>query len=131
MSIKVLIIEDDVLIAQLLESSLLHHKFKVFVANSGLDGIEAVRQFNPNVILLDLMMPYVSGWEVCRTIRTFSQVPIMILSAVTDSDKVVRVLDEGANDYLVKPAPAGVLVSRLKKLAQNVHKGLETSINLN
>jgi DNA-binding response OmpR family regulator len=92
--------------------------FEVFTVNSGAEAIKATRDLNPNVIVLDLMMPGITGWEVCRTIRTFSQVPILVLSAVVDSEMVMQSLEEGANDYLVKPVPRGVLISHIKNLVQ-------------
>lgn len=117
--IKVLIVDDDVSTAKMVGLMLQQEGLETFVVNSGREGIEAVHQLNPDVIILDLMMPGIDGWQVCRTIRTFSQVPILIFSSVIDSERVSRALAEGANDYLVKPVPSGVMVSRLKKLANN------------
>lgn len=118
---KVLIIDDDVLVTNMIKETLDPDSFEVFVANSGSEGIETTRQLKPDVIVLDLMMPGMSGWEVCRTIRTFSQVPILVLSAVIDSERVTRALDDGADDYLVKPVPTGMLASRIKRLMKNAH----------
>jgi len=64
------------------------------------------------------MMPGMDGWQVCTEIRKFSTVPILIMSAVIDSTLVMRALDIGADDYLVKPIPVGVLVARLKRLVR-------------
>ena len=96
--------------------------FEVTSVNSGSAGIAATQQLNPDVIVLDLMMPGVDGWQVCRKIRSFSQVPILILSAVIDSEQVNRALNEGANDYLVKPARLDELVAHMKKLVENSPK---------
>jgi DNA-binding response OmpR family regulator len=117
-STKVLVIDDDILVANTLKDALHRDTFEVFTANSGSDGIELARQVAPEVIVLDLMMPGMSGWEVCRAIRTFSQVPILILSAVVDPEMVTQALDEGANDYMVKPVAFSVLAARLKRLTQ-------------
>jgi DNA-binding response OmpR family regulator len=116
--IKVLVIDDDILVTNTLKDALNRDTFEVFIANSGSEGIELARQVEPEVIVLDLMMPGMSGWEVCRAIRTFSQVPILILSAVVDPEMVTQALDEGANDYMVKPVAFRVLASRLKRLTQ-------------
>jgi DNA-binding response OmpR family regulator len=116
--IKLLIIDDDPALTQTLERFLELKNFEVKVANSGSAGIEAARQWNPDVISLDLMMPGVDGWQVCAAIRKFSQAPILIYSAVINPDMVERALDEGANDYLVKPTPPGVVASRLQRLAR-------------
>jgi DNA-binding response OmpR family regulator len=118
MLFKVLIIDDDILYTSVLETILPHDTFEVIVKNSSQEGLEAVRQVNPDVVVLDLMMPGLSGWQVCQTIRTFSQVPILIVSAVADSAKILEVLDAGADDYLLKPTTPGVLTSRLRTLAR-------------
>ena len=115
---KLLIIDDDRNLTKMLERFLEHKKFKVRVANSGSVGIEAARQWNPDVISLDLMMPGIDGWQVCAAIRKFSQAPILIYSAVINPDLVERALDKGANDYLVKPTPPGVVALRLQRLAR-------------
>ncbi len=99
-------------------SLLKQHDFDVSTAHSGQVGIETARHLAPDIVIVDLMMPGVDGWEVCRTIRTFSQVPILVISAVTDSARVMRALDEGATDYLIKPVPPGLIIARLKKLVQ-------------
>lgn len=117
--LKLVIIDDDILLTDMLKVTLPADIFAIFVANSGGEGIETVRQVEPDVIMLDLMMPGISGWDVCRTIRTFSQTPILVVSAVIDSQGVMQALEAGADDYLLKPLPQGMLlISRLKKLAQ-------------
>jgi len=113
---RVLIIDDDATTLRMLREMLRQAKFNVFTANSGADGIEAARQLNPDVVVLDLMMPEINGWDVCRAIRGFSNMPILVLSAVTDSQKVVHSLEAGADDYLVKPVPKGVLVAHINQL---------------
>jgi DNA-binding response OmpR family regulator len=115
---KVLVIDDDSLVSNTIKDALHRDTFEVFIANSGSEGIELTRQVEPEVIVLDLMMPGMNGWEVCRAIRAFSQVPILILSAVVDPERVTQALDEGANDYMVKPVAFSVLASRLKRLTQ-------------
>ncbi len=113
---KILIIDDDIFITTSMAAWLSGETYEVHVAHSGPQGIKAVRELEPDVVILDLMMPGMSGWEVCREIRKFSQVPILILSAVVDSDLVMQILIEGATDYLVKPVPPGVMISQLKRL---------------
>ena len=115
-TIKVLIIDDDVLITGLLTKMMEFAGFEAYAENSGLAGVEAVRRLNPDVVVLDLMMPGMSGWDVCKEIRTFSQVPVLVLSAVTDSQLVMQSLENGANGYLVKPVPEKVLVSHIREL---------------
>ena len=113
---KVLIIDDDPVLTDMLASVLPAKGFEVSVAHSGLEGLKAVRQLEPDAIILELMMPGMSGWRICKEIRSFSQIPILVLSSVIDADGVMQAMEEGANDYLVKPAPVGVLVSHLSKL---------------
>lgn len=118
MPAKLLIIDDEILFTTMLQDKLPQDLFEVFVAHSGAAGIEAARHLQPDVIMLDLMMPGLSGWETCRAIRAFSQVPILVVSAVIDSAGVVQALEAGADEYLLKPVPIGVLVSQLKSLIQ-------------
>ena len=113
---KILIIDDDESITGLLAQMVEFSGFDPYTENSGAAGVEAVRRVNPDVVVLDLMMPGVSGWDVCKEIRTFSKVPILVLSAVTDSQLVMQSLDNGANGYLVKPVPEKVLISHIKEL---------------
>ena len=118
MATKLLIIDDNPSITDMLELVLPSEGFEVTTVNSGPDGVTAVRNLGPDVVVLDLMMPNVDGWQGCREIRSFSPVPILILSAVVDSDQVARAMEEGANDYLVKPARLDELVAHVKKLVE-------------
>ena len=113
---KVLIIDDEPDTTEIFQEMLVNTQFEVTTTNSGADGVKIARQLRPDVVMLDLMMPGMNGWEVCRAIRSFSQVPILILSAVTGAEGVTRTLNEGATDYLVKPVPRNVLISHLKML---------------
>jgi DNA-binding response OmpR family regulator len=115
---KLLIIDDEVLFTRLLQDSLPGDLFEVFIVHSGAAGIEVARQLRPDLIMLDLMMPGLSGWETCQAVRTFSQVPILVVSAVIELNGVMQALEAGADDYLLKPVPMGVLVSHLKSLIQ-------------
>ncbi|HRQ22662.1 MAG TPA: response regulator [Anaerolineales bacterium] len=118
MTTRILVIDDDTAITELMGMLLKTHGFDVVTANSGADGIELARETNPHIILLDLMMPDVDGWQVCKEIRQFSNVPILILSAINDPRMVASVLDAGADDFLVKPVPSGVLVANIRKMTR-------------
>ena len=121
MAIKVLTIDDDPGMTALIKLFLLKgDMFDVQVANTGIAGLDAARNWEPDVIVLDLMMPNISGWEVCKEIRTFSQVPILILSVVSESDQLTAALDYGANDYLGKPITKNELISHIIKLTNNI-----------
>jgi DNA-binding response OmpR family regulator len=115
---KVLAIDDDSAMTELLTLLLKTHGFKVLTANTGEDGVAITRKDSPDVIILDLMMPGMDGWQVCSQIRTFSSVPILILSALHSPGLVASALDAGADDYLVKPVPSGVLIAHLNKLTR-------------
>ncbi|HMQ54339.1 MAG TPA: response regulator [Anaerolineae bacterium] len=113
---KVLVVDDDPDMTGLLLKGLSQHNFEVITSNSSAEALDLAHRLNPDIITLDLMMPDIHGWQLCREIRAFSQVPILIISALVDSSGVYRAIDEGANDYLVKPAPIAVVVSRLNRL---------------
>lgn len=118
MNTKILVIDDDIAIIELMSMLLKTHGFDVITANSGAEGIHLAKENSPNVILLDLMMPDVDGWQVCKAVRQFSSAPILILSAINDPRMVASVLDVGADDFLVKPVPSGVLVAHIRKMVR-------------
>ena len=118
MAIKILVMDDDTAITELLSMLLKTHGFEVITTNSGCEGIQLVRDANPNIVLLDLMMPDKDGWEVSKAVRKFSNIPILILSAINDPGMIASILDAGADDYLVKPVPSGTLVAHIKKLVR-------------
>lgn len=123
MQTKVLVIDDDIEMTDLLRIILVPEHFEVKTANSGIKGIELSHQNKPDVIILDLLMPVIDGWQVCREIRKFSQVPIIILSAVNKPGMVARAIDEGADDFLLKPVPSGVLIAHINKFARRINTG--------
>lgn len=116
--IKVLIIDDDEAFTDMIKIVLEPEGFIVSIALSGPEGIESAQQTNQDVVILDLFMPEIDGWQVCKAIRSFSQVPILILSVVSKPGLVARALDEGADDYMLKPVPSNVLIAHLKKLVR-------------
>jgi len=118
MTCKVLSIDDDPAMTELLALLLKTHGYEPISANNGMDGINAVRESSPDVVILDLMMPGMDGWQVCSEVRKFSSVPIVIFSALDNPGLVASALDAGADDYLVKPVPSGVLIAHLNKLTR-------------
>ena len=113
---KVLSIDDDVAMTELTAMLLRTHGFDVLTANIARDAIQIVREQHPQAVILDLMMPDMDGRQVCQAIREFSNVPIIILSALNDPETVASALDSGADDYLVKPVPSQVLAAHLNRL---------------
>ena len=118
MAPTVLVIDDDFALTELYSFSLSRQGFEVLIAHGGEEGIAMTKESKPDVLLVDLMMPGTSGWDVIREVRTFSDVPILVLSAVVDSTQVMKALDLGATDYLVKPTPDATLVARLNRLTR-------------
>ena len=111
---KILVIDDSREMLLVMEHLLTNNGYMPLMAENGLIGLEKVEEHNPDLIVLDLNMPIVDGWQVCEQIREKSAVPIIILTAahVTDED-AVRGLDLGANDYVTKPFNQHVLLARI------------------
>ncbi len=120
MAIEVLLIDDDPDLSTMLRTLLRGQDFQIKAVYSSVEGIESCRDpdSQPDVVILDLLMPEVDGWEVCERIRSFSDVPILILSALGSPGSVARALDAGADDYLIKPVHASLLASRLRTLVR-------------
>ena len=116
--LKILAIDDDPAMTELLALLLKTHSLDVYMANSGEAGVKLAREISPDVIILDLMMPGMDGWQVCKQVRSFSDVSILILSALDSPGMVASALDAGADDYLVKPVPIGVLMAHLNTLTR-------------
>ena len=129
MSTKILVIDDDLAITELMSMLLKTHGFDVITTNSGAEGVKLVREKNPSVVILDLMMPDIDGWQVSKAIRAFNNVPILILSAINDPSMVASVLDTGADDFLVKPVPSSVLVAHIRKMVRR-NTGSLNNLNL-
>ncbi|MDX9993533.1 MAG: response regulator transcription factor [Anaerolineales bacterium] len=115
---KVLIIDDDAAMTDLLSLLLKSYGLEVTTINDSQGGIDRAKSESPDIILLDLMMPGKTGWDVCREIRTFSKVPIAVLSAIDDPVMVASALDAGADDYMVKPIPSGELLAHINNLTR-------------
>ena len=113
---RVLVIDQDNTTTDMFKLIFKPNEFEVYVEKSGPLGVEATRKLTPDVVVLDLLMPDMSGSEVCKEIRSFSAVPILVLSAVSKPGMVAQALDEGADDYLLKPITSSVLIARLKRL---------------
>ncbi len=120
MAIEVLIIDDDHDFSTMIQILLRGQDFQIKSVVSSEVGIQTVENPDaaPDVVILDLLMPEVDGWEVCERIRSFSDVPILILSVLGSPGSVLRALNAGADDYLIKPVHASLLASRLRTLAR-------------
>lgn len=122
MLIKVLAIDDDAEMTELLRFVLDPRHFKVNTTNSGKEGLELVRNCDFDVIIVDLSMPVMDGFEVCRQIRSFSNVPILILSAIKKPEIIAQALDDGADDYLVKPIDKDLLTAHINKIVRRTRQ---------
>ena len=115
MTAHILVVEDEVKLAQFIEMELKYEGYQVSVANDGLAGLSAARETQPDLILLDWMLPGISGTEICRRLReTGDQVPVILLTAKDEISDRVAGLDAGADDYLVKPFSIEELLARLR-----------------
>jgi two-component system response regulator ResD len=117
---KILVIEDEASIIQLVRLYLEEAGYTVIAAHNGIAGLEAHATAPPDLIILDLMLPGLDGYEVCKRIRATSQTPILILTARRTEDDRVLGLDLGADDYLTKPFSPRELVSRVRAILRRV-----------
>lgn len=130
MTTKIFVIDDDSAVTDLLSVLLNTQGFQVWVTNSSSEGLTQIRENAPDLVILDLMMPEMDGWEVCKAVRDFSDVPIIVLSALNDPSMVASVLDAGADDYLTKPTPSRVLVAHIKRLVDRKNSAVSINQNL-
>ncbi|QZY54927.1 response regulator transcription factor [Crassaminicella profunda] len=111
---KILVVDDEIEIGEIIKDFLEIEGYKVFLAFDGEEALKSFNEHSPQLVILDLMLPKIDGMEVCRTIRTHSTVPIIMLSAKReDTDKILG-LGFGADDYMTKPFSSGELVARVK-----------------
>ena len=111
---NIMVVDDEKNICELLRLYLEKEDFDVTIVNNGSDAIALIRQNQPSLVLLDIMMPVIDGWEVCRQVREFSSVPIIMLTAKGETFDKVMGLDLGADDYIVKPFDTKEVVARVK-----------------
>ena len=120
---KILIVDDDKNICELLRLYLEKDGFSTIVANDGGQALTAAQINNPDLILLDIMMPILDGWQVCREIRKTSNVPIIMLTAKGETFDKVLGLELGADDYVTKPFDSKEVVARIKAVLRRMGEG--------
>jgi DNA-binding response OmpR family regulator len=111
---KILVIDDDQDLLELVKLAFEKEGFTVLTSTNGSEGLATAFQYHPDLVLLDVMMPKIDGWETCRRLRELSHVPILILSAKTAESDVVKGLGLGADDYVCKPFSVSELVARVR-----------------
>ena len=112
--VSVLVVDDDVHILRLMQRTLEMEGYRVLKVSDGNAAIDMFIEESPDLVLLDVMMPIVDGYTVCRQIREFSQVPIIMVTAKGNAEEKVQGLEAGADDYVTKPFSTNELVARVK-----------------
>lgn len=130
MAEKVLVVDDDPAISEMLTIVLQGEGFDTVVVGDGPQAVEAAERENPDLILLDLMLPGMSGIDVCRAVREFSTVPIVMLTAKTDTVDVVLGLETGADDYVPKPFKPKELVARVRARLRRTPEDVPESVKV-
>lgn len=121
-NIKILIVEDDKYISNFIAVSLKKQNYEVLVADSGAAGLFYFQTHHPDILLLDLGLGDVDGLEIIKELRTFSQVPIIVVSARGQEKEKIQALDLGANDYVTKPFHIGELMARIRVVIRGLER---------
>ncbi|MBE6983468.1 MAG: response regulator transcription factor [Ruminococcaceae bacterium] len=121
MATKILLVEDDRNISELLQLYLEKEGYLVASAPDGRQGLDKFHSYNPDLVLLDVMMPVMNGWDTCRAIRAESQVPIIMLTAKSETDDKVMGLKAGADDYITKPFEMKEVLARMEAILRRTN----------
>lgn len=124
---KILIVDDERVICEVLEAYFVKEGWKVLIASNGLEGIKKAKNQNPDLIVLDLMLPDISGEEICRLVRKDSNIPILMLTAKSAEEDLLNGLVIGADDYVTKPFSPREVVMRVKALIRRTQKTINES----
>ena len=130
MTSRILVVDDDTALAEMIGIVLRTEGFDPLFATDGQIAIDTFRESTPDLVLLDLMLPGIDGIEVCETLRRESGVPIIMLTARTDTADVVRGLESGADDYIVKPFNPKELVARIRTRLRPTGQGASASLRV-
>ena len=129
MDTKLLIVDDDPNICDMLKLYFENEGYKVKTANNGVDGVSFFKMYEPDLVLLDIMMPKKDGWQVCREIREISPKPVIMITAKGDVFDKVLGLELGADDFIVKPFDMKELSARIKAVLRRYNAHSKTSDN--
>jgi two-component system KDP operon response regulator KdpE len=122
----ILIVDDDQDLARIVQLSLEREGYQTVIASSGLEGLQEAYRIQPDLVILDIMMPGMDGWEVCRRLGEISNVPILMLTAKGTEADIVKGLQIGADDYLTKPFSVAELIARIQALLRRASSQSQT-----
>jgi len=128
LSRRILLIEDDIGLAEFIQFQLKRDGYGVTIAHRGADGLRLAQSWQPDLIVLDIMMPEMDGWTVCQRLREMSNVPIIFTTALGAERDVVRGLEMGADDYLIKPFGPKELVARIQAVLRRHENKKSTGV---
>ena len=120
---KILVVDDDQNICELLRLYIEKEGFEVRIANDGRKALEIFEEQNPDLIMLDIMLPELDGWQVCREIREISSKPVIMVTAKSTELDMIKGLEDGADDYIKKPFSVMELITRVKALLRRTETG--------
>jgi two-component system KDP operon response regulator KdpE len=120
---KILIVDDDLSLLELVQRNLERGGYRAITASDGQEGMRLVYEERPELLILDVMMPGLDGWQVCQRVREMSDIPIIMLTAREQEEDIIKGLDLGADDYLTKPFRRGELLSRIGAVLRRARVG--------
>lgn len=125
----ILLVDDDPMITEPLQRILIKNNYQVLVKHNGREGLQMALQEKPDLVILDVLLPELDGWALCRALRTQSMVPILILTAQAEETDRILALELGADDYLTKPFSVRELLARIHALLRRIEWNRETINN--
>jgi two-component system KDP operon response regulator KdpE len=123
---SVLVVDDDRALREFVVKNLQARQFTVAEATNGMEALAQARHVDPDLVILDIMMPHLDGYETCRRLRAFSDVPVIVLTAMGDEQDIVAALDSGADDCLTKPFGVEELLARIRSVLRRGSRSAES-----
>ncbi len=119
---RILIVDDEPLVLKFVRANLQSMDYEIFAAMDGIEALHIVEKEMPDLVILDIMMPKMDGFEVCRRLREWSQIPIIMLTARHDVEDKVKCLNAGADDYITKPFGINELIARVRAILRRTEE---------
>jgi DNA-binding response OmpR family regulator len=113
---KVVVVDDDPVVLMILQTVFMREGWSVVTAGNGIDGLRLIREQNPDMVVLDLMLPALNGWEICKILREENTIPILMLTALDQEDHLIKGLQLGADDYVTKPFSPREVLARVQAI---------------